>query len=75
MNTLKWPLLAAATPRAFLIALNFCQPLLINRTLILSIQDVTSQTTNFGYGLIGAYVLVYGGIAVRKSYRLCPIVG
>ncbi|KAJ9213389.1 hypothetical protein DTO166G4_5015 [Paecilomyces variotii] len=64
MNTLKWPLLAAATPRAFLIALNFCQPLLINRTLILSIQDVTSQTTNFGYGLIGAYVLVYGGIAI-----------
>lgn len=66
LSVLKWPLLAAIPPRACLIALTFCQPLMINRTLILSVEDVTSQTTAFGHGLIGAYILVYIGIAVCK---------
>lgn len=66
-DTLKWPLLAVVTPRACLIALNFCQPFLINRAIKLSEQPVTEMTTNIGYGLIGAYVLVYTGIAVCAS--------
>jgi ATP-binding cassette subfamily C (CFTR/MRP) protein 1 len=67
VKTLKWPLLSAIPPRTCLIALTFCQPLLINRAVILSGEDVTDWTTNVGYGLIGAYILVYVGIAVCIS--------
>jgi hypothetical protein len=65
--TLKWPVLAVLPPRLSLIAFNFCQPFLINRAVTFSQEPVTSQTTNIGYGLIGAYVLVFVGIAVRIS--------
>ena len=64
LKTLKWPLLSGVFPRLCLIAFTFCQPLLINRAINLSQQPVTDQTTNIGYGLIGAYVLVYVGIGV-----------
>jgi ATP-binding cassette subfamily C (CFTR/MRP) protein 1 len=62
---LKWPVLAVLPPRICLIAFNFCQPFLINRAVTFSQEPVTSRTTNIGYGLIGAYVLVFVGIAVR----------
>jgi ATP-binding cassette, subfamily C (CFTR/MRP), member 1 len=66
-GSLKWPLLAVITPRACLIALNFCQPFLINRAIKLSEEPITEATTKIGYGLIGAYVFVYVGIAVCSS--------
>lgn len=69
LRALKWPLLSVVPPRACLIALNFCQPLLINRAIILSIDDVTQKSIDVGYGLIGAYVLVYIGIAVCETSR------
>ena len=52
-------------PRLCLIGFNFCQPFLINRAVTFSQQAVTTETTNVGYGLIGAYILVFVGIAVR----------
>jgi ATP-binding cassette subfamily C (CFTR/MRP) protein 1 len=64
LKTLKWPLLAVIPPRACLIAFSFCQPLLINRAIYLSVDDVTPWTTQVGYGLIGAYIIVYVGAAV-----------
>lgn len=67
LGVLKWPLIAVVLPRACLIAFTFCQPLLINRSIKLSNEPVTEQTTKYGYGLIGAYVLVYTGIAVRTD--------
>ena len=55
-------------------AFNFCQPFLINRAVTFSQQSTSAQTTNIGYGLIGAYVLVYVGIAVRSEpYRTLDI--
>jgi ATP-binding cassette subfamily C (CFTR/MRP) protein 1 len=62
---LKWPIIQTIFPRACLTALMFCQPFLINRTIRLSQEAITEQTTQAGYGLIGAYFLVYVGIAVR----------
>lgn len=67
LKTLKWPLLAVIPPRACLIGLNFCQPLLINRAVILSVDIVTPWTTHVGYGLIGAYIIVYAGSAVSAE--------
>lgn len=48
-------------------AFNFCQPFLINRAVSYAEQSKTPQTMNIGYGLIGAYVLVYIGIAVSTG--------
>lgn len=67
MGKLKWHLLAAVPPRLGLIGFNFCQPFLIQRAIHFSQQPVNASTTNAGYGLIGAYFLVYGGIALTMA--------
>jgi hypothetical protein len=67
LKQLKWPILAVVPPRACLIAFNYCQPFLIERAVNYSNQDSSAQDTNIGYGLIGAYVLVYVGIAVSRN--------
>ncbi|KNG85917.1 ABC multidrug transporter [Aspergillus nomiae NRRL 13137] len=66
-KTFKWQLLSAVLPRACLAALNICQPLLLHRSLSYSVEPETSATTNIGYGLIGAYILVYLGMAVTMG--------
>ncbi|KAL1959109.1 hypothetical protein VTO42DRAFT_2896 [Malbranchea cinnamomea] len=67
LGVLKWPLLSIVLPRACLIGFTFCQPFLINRAITLAMQPVNEHTTNIGYGLIGAYVIVYVGIAVSMG--------
>lgn len=49
-----------------LAALNICQPLLLERSLSFSEQPKSTSTDNIGYGLIGAYILVYVGLGVSK---------
>ncbi|KAE8360003.1 P-loop containing nucleoside triphosphate hydrolase protein [Aspergillus caelatus] len=66
-RTFKWQLLSAVLPRACLAALNICQPLLLHRSLSFSVEPETNATTNIGYGLIGAYILVYLGMAVTMG--------
>ncbi|KAE8135416.1 P-loop containing nucleoside triphosphate hydrolase protein [Aspergillus pseudotamarii] len=66
-RTFKWQLLSAVLPRACLAALNICQPLLLHRSLSFSVEPETNSTTNIGYGLIGAYILVYLGMAVTMG--------
>ncbi|KAB5511355.1 P-loop containing nucleoside triphosphate hydrolase protein [Coniochaeta sp. 2T2.1] len=63
-RVLIWPILQTIPARAALIALVFCQPFLINRAITLSQQAITLKSTQTGYGLIGAYFLVYVGIAI-----------
>lgn len=60
----RWPLLAAVPARACVVAFNFCQPLLLHRSLTFFQEPVNKATNNIGYGLIGAYILVYTGLAV-----------
>ncbi|KAF2731990.1 ABC multidrug transporter-like protein [Polyplosphaeria fusca] len=67
LRRLKWPILAVVPPRACLIAFNFCQPFLINRAISYTEEQDHSQTKNIGYGLIGAYILVYVGIAISTG--------
>jgi ATP-binding cassette subfamily C (CFTR/MRP) protein 1 len=62
-SLLKWPILVPIIPRMLLLALTFCQPLLLRRLLdYLNNSDVGDKST--GYGLIGAYFVVYAGLAV-----------
>lgn len=67
LTRLKWPILAVVPPRLCLIGFNFCQPFLINRAVSFSQEPVTPHTSNMGYGLIGAYVLVFVGIAISTG--------
>lgn len=50
-------------PRTFLIGCNFAQPFLIGAA-IGYLEDERSVDKNHGYGLIGATLLIYLGIAV-----------
>ncbi|KAL3460707.1 P-loop containing nucleoside triphosphate hydrolase protein [Aspergillus heterothallicus] len=69
MKTFKWQIGAAIPPRALLAALNFCQPLLLHRSLTFSTELVMGETNNVGYGLIGAYILVYVGMGVTMGQQ------
>jgi len=66
LQKLKWPILAVIPPRLCLIGFSFCQPFLINRAVRFSQDPATAQTKNIGYGLIGAYIVVFIGIAVSR---------
>ncbi len=70
LGVLKWPLLAAAFPRLCLLGFSFAQPFLINRAILFASSPDTLENRNVGYGLIGAYVLVYVGIAVSSDCLL-----
>lgn len=63
----KWDFLCAVPPRLAYIGFTFCQPFLINRAVDLSSQPITAASKNVGYGLIGAYLLVYVGIAITMA--------
>lgn len=80
VSALRWPLLVVVPPRLCLIGFNYAQPFLISRAIILLEEPVTEQSTNYGYGLIGATALVYLGIAIStamyqyKLYRSLTLV-
>ncbi|KAH0019295.1 P-loop containing nucleoside triphosphate hydrolase protein, partial [Aureobasidium melanogenum] len=66
LSLLRWPILVPIIPRLALLALTFCQPLLLRRLLdYLKHSDVEDK--NIGYGLIGAYFVVYVGLATTSA--------
>ncbi|KAJ5135875.1 uncharacterized protein N7515_005153 [Penicillium bovifimosum] len=67
VKAVKWPLLAGVPARACVVAFNFCQPLLLERSLSFFNSPVNKSTENIGYGLIGAYIMVYAGLAVSMG--------
>ncbi|KAL2845281.1 P-loop containing nucleoside triphosphate hydrolase protein [Aspergillus pseudoustus] len=65
VRALKVPLLLPIAPRLALVGFTFCQPLFIERLLDhLSQED---PDPNVGYGLIGASILIYAGIALSRA--------
>ncbi|KAE8154372.1 P-loop containing nucleoside triphosphate hydrolase protein [Aspergillus avenaceus] len=67
MRTLAIPLLLPVVPRIALIAFRFCQPFLINTLLGYLQEPEDASSKNAGYGLIGATILIYSGIALSSS--------
>ncbi|KAK6211651.1 ABC transporter [Colletotrichum tabaci] len=59
------PFLAPVIPRLSLTVFTFAQPFLINTTVTFVSNE--NPDANYGRGLIGAWVLVYLGIAVSNS--------
>ncbi|KAL4866786.1 hypothetical protein BDV12DRAFT_172450 [Aspergillus spectabilis] len=66
VRTLKVPLLLPVAPRLALVGFTFCQPLFIERLLVHLAHD--EPDPDVGYGLIGASILIYGGMSI--SYAL-----
>jgi ATP-binding cassette subfamily C (CFTR/MRP) protein 1 len=65
VKSLKWPLLVPVIPRIFLSAFTFAQPFLITKIIQYLGEPIDSGNKPIGYGLVGAYGIVYIGIAVR----------
>lgn len=63
--SLQRSLYAVVVPRLALLAFTICQPLVLTRFLLY--LDNGSESKNVGYGLIGAYGLVYFGIAGSQA--------
>jgi hypothetical protein len=64
-RTLKVPLLLPIPLRLAQIAFTFCQPLFIEKLLDYLAQPELDP--NFGYGFIGASMLIYSGIAISRG--------
>lgn len=65
---LLWPLLGVVPPRLCLIAFTYAQPALINKIVDFAGNPPKDGNKNPGYGLIGATLLVYCGIAVSNVH-------
>ncbi|KAL6698201.1 P-loop containing nucleoside triphosphate hydrolase protein [Trichoderma pleuroticola] len=63
--TLRSAIISVIVPRLFLLAFTICQPLVLTR--FLGFLNDETQSANVGYGLIGAYGLVYLGIAATQA--------
>lgn len=68
LRTLALSLLLPVGPRIALLAFKFCQPFLM-RTLLDYLQQPDAESSSkAGIGLIGATILIYGGIAISTSF-------
>ncbi|OAG36213.1 hypothetical protein AYO21_09607 [Fonsecaea monophora] len=63
---LRWQLLVSACPRLFLIGAKFAQPFLVQQT-IQYVSNRNTQTAAVGWGLTGAYFLVYLAQAILEA--------
>lgn len=59
-----WSLSSAVLPRLLLAIFTFAQPFLITATIQFMQRPVTQESRHFGGALIGAFVLLYAGLAV-----------
>ncbi|KAI1403266.1 P-loop containing nucleoside triphosphate hydrolase protein [Hypoxylon fuscum] len=66
-KALAVPLLMPVGPRIAMTAFQFCQPFLINRLLDYLQQPPEYYSPNDGYGLIGATIIIYTGIAMSQA--------
>lgn len=65
LSLLKVPLLLPVIPRLIQLAFTVGQPFLLRRLLRFLTERDNGQDVRIGYGLIGAYGLIYFGMAVR----------
>lgn len=68
-KTFRQSLLAGVFPRLCQTGFTYAQPFLIN-TLINHVDTSNYSSSNIGYALIGAYVLVFFGAAVSETIAL-----
>jgi ATP-binding cassette, subfamily C (CFTR/MRP), member 1 len=65
----KWPFLSAIIPRLALTAFTFCQPFLVNSSVSYVGTEPEERQKYYGEALVGAFALVYLGIAVSTPRK------
>ncbi|CAI7570859.1 unnamed protein product [Penicillium viridicatum] len=76
----KWAFLEGVLPRLAYTGFCFAQPFLVERVLDFMTEPEHVNSANYAYGLIGAYAIVYLGIAIsyaayeHKTYRVITMV-
>ncbi|KAL9610623.1 MAG: hypothetical protein Q9167_004697 [Letrouitia subvulpina] len=68
VNALKWEMVTPILSRLILIAFTICQPLMVRRFLDYLLDPDEIEDQNVGYGMIGAYFVVYFGMAISGGY-------
>ncbi|KAF2012008.1 multidrug resistance-like protein [Aaosphaeria arxii CBS 175.79] len=68
IRVLKWELMVPIFPRLALLGFTFCQPLLVSR--LLEFLQNYREDTSIGYGMIGAYAVVYFGMSISNGLFL-----
>ncbi|RAO71528.1 uncharacterized protein BHQ10_007540 [Talaromyces amestolkiae] len=69
VNCLRWEIARIAFPRLCVVGFSIAQPFLVGR-IVTVLQQTDLLSLDIGYGLIGATVIVFIGIAVsRSSYQ------
>jgi hypothetical protein len=67
MKAMGWSAAQPVFPRLLLTGFTFAQPFLVS-SILGYLQNSTTRPKNDGYGLLGACVLVYVGIAVSNYH-------
>lgn len=67
-RSLVGPCLLPVAPRVALIGFKFCQPFFISTMLDYLQEPKESRKEEFGYGLVGACVIIYTGIAISMAF-------
>lgn len=69
-RTIAVSLLLAVPSRLSVVGFTFCQPFFINTLLDFLSQNPSEESQNRGAGLIGASILIYGGMAFSSATYL-----
>lgn len=64
LRVFTWETIIPAFPKVIQIAFTYTQPFLVKQGIALAGMPEIQPYNNIGYGLIGAYAIVYTGIAV-----------
>ena len=67
-KVLIWPFILSAIPRIILTGFKYAQPFLLNRTVAYVQEQMNKKTYDIGWGLVGAYAIVYIGMAVSDDF-------
>lgn len=67
MSAFRLGLWAPVFPRLCIIAFTYTQPFLMEKAILLAFLPDNSIFNNWGYGLIGAFLLTYGGSAIAAG--------
>ncbi|CAG8888161.1 unnamed protein product [Penicillium egyptiacum] len=73
----KWAFFEGVLPRLAYTGFCFAQPFLVERVLNFMTEPEHANSTNYGYGLIGAYAIVYLGIAISYAayeHKTCRVI-
>lgn len=73
LSGLRWEVLGIFFPKLCYISLSLCQPFLIQKAVTFVQAAGSSGSNDTGYGLIGAFSLVFTGLAVSKADN-CPYI-